>query len=117
MEETQQLLDYCCILLHDRMTFTLDKVTNSFLIELFIRNSLKVESTSQVREYFENHVAHKSVLNKVGSNKLKVWKRFYNKLSKTNPLYANLVPLSTLERGNMKDIRHIKYSILAYEVG
>ena len=116
MDDIRRLLDYCCILLHDHMTFTLGRVSNSFLIELFIRNSLKVSSTSQVIEYFENHVAQRSVIKKVGSSKLKDQIYFHNKLSKTNRLYYNLIPLTTVERGDMKDIRHIKYRILAYEV-
>ena len=116
MDDSQKLLDYCCILLHDHMKFDMGRVSNTVLIEFFIRNSLKVASTSKVKEYFENHVVHKSAIGEIKSNTIRDWIDFHNRLCKTRVGYNNLIPMSTKERRNIKDIRHIKYRILAYEV-
>ena len=59
---TQELLDYCCVMLYDYDNFDLDSINNSSLVEIFIRNSLKVKSTKQVRAYFEKHLADKSAI-------------------------------------------------------
>lgn len=56
---SQKLLEYCCIMLYDHASFNPHPTDNDSLVELFIRNSLKVKSTKQVRMYFENHLVGK----------------------------------------------------------
>ena len=114
-EETQKLLNYCCIMLHDRAKFGYIEIPNDKLIELFIRNSLQVRSTSRVKEYFESHIAGRSVIYELTTRKVRKWARFHNSLRKRSG-YEFLVPLTPAEQSAIKDIRFVQYKILAYEV-
>ena len=46
-KRTQEKLDNCLVLLYDHAALPVDKIEYDTLVELFIRNSLKVPSTSK----------------------------------------------------------------------
>ena len=58
----QKILDYSLILLFDHSFLPLYAIQNRQLVEIFIRNSLKVPSISRVVEYFDNHILGKSAI-------------------------------------------------------
>ena len=118
MEEppTQKLIDYCCIMLHDRVHLGYMRVSNDELVRIFIRNSLQVPSLTRITDYFEYHIAGKSAISTFGGgNYVRDWCRHYKRLIK-QPEYSNMIPLTKLEQSEIKDIRFIQYRILAYEV-
>ena len=115
LEDNQKMLDYCCIMLHDRAELGCGAISNNLLVELFIRNSLQVLSTTRVVHYFENHIVGKSAICEFESPVARKWARFHNSLKK-RPGYELLHPFTKLEQSDIKDIRYVKYKILAYEI-
>ena len=113
---TQKLLDYCCIMLYDQASFKPHPTDNDSLVELFIRNSLKVKSTKQVKVYFENHLAGKSEIFNFPSKQLRACIRFYNKLKKQNNAYSRMILISRPEENYIQDVRFLQYKVLAFEV-
>ena len=113
---TQNLLDYCCIMLYDQTSFKPHPTDNHSLIELFIRNSLNVKSTKQVRVYFESHLTGKSQIFNFPSKQLRACIRFYNKLKKQNIAYNDMVLISRQEENDIQDVRFLQYKVLAFEV-
>ena len=69
------LLAYCGILLHDRISIDPSEARDdSYICELFVRNSLKVPSTSRVRQYFEEEIVGKSAITEISlSANSKAW--------------------------------------------
>ena len=60
------LLAYCGIPLHDRIAFNpKEALDDSDICEIFVRNSLKVPSTSRVRQYFEDEIIGKFAITDV----------------------------------------------------
>ena len=113
---SQNLLDYCCIMLYDHASFNPHPTDNDSLVELFIRNSLKVKSTKQVRMYFENHLVGKSAIYNFPTKNVRKCVSIYNKLKKENIAYNGLIPISKVEASDIKDMRYLQYKILAFEV-
>ena len=62
-EYLQKILDYSLILLYDCSSLSKDAITNDMLIEIFIRNSLKVASIRRLVQYFEEHPCRKAAIN------------------------------------------------------
>ena len=60
--DTKKLLDYCCIMLHDRVDLGYMEIGYEMLVELFIRNSLQIPSTSLIKQYFEEHIRERSAI-------------------------------------------------------
>ena len=113
--ETQSILDYSLVLLYDYAILPMTCIDNDTLIQLFIRNSLKVPSLTRVRQYFQEHLAFKSAIYEFQGGRVRDWARFHNRL-KTRPGYKKLVPFTRLEQDDIRDIRYVKYRILSYEV-
>ena len=71
LEETQKMLDFCCVMLHDRTDLGSGIIGNNMLVELFVRNSLQVPSTTRVVQYFENHIKGKSAICEIQSQRVR----------------------------------------------
>ena len=115
-ERSLEILDYCCILLHDRIQIEKKNLENDYLVELFIRNSLQIPSTTRVKQYFQEHINGKSAICEFDGSTPRQWCRFHNKLKKERNGYMHLIPFTKQEQSDIKDIRYVKYRILAYEV-
>ena len=113
--ETQSILDYCLVLLYDYAILPMACIDNDTLVQLFIRNSLKVPSLTRVRQYFQEHLACKSAIYEFHGGRVRDWARFHNRLKK-RPGYKKLIPFTRLEQDDIRDIRYVKYRILSYEV-
>ena len=85
-------------------------------MELFIRNSLQIPSTTRVKQYFQEHIKGKSAICEFGGSTPRQWCKFNNKPKKERIGYMHLIPFTRLEQSNIKDIRYVKCKILAYEV-
>ena len=109
-------LDYCCIMLYDRVDLGYMEISYEKLVELFIRNSLQIPSTSRVKQYFEEHIRGKSAINEIQSNRVREWCRFHNMLKRQRTLYKLLIPLTKIEQQDIKDYRYVVFRILAYEI-
>ena len=72
-------------------------------------------STTRVVHYFEKHIVGKSAICEFESPVVRKWVRFHNSLKKRSG-YELLVPFTKLEQFDIKDIRFVKYRILAYEI-
>ena len=70
-------------MLHDRTNLGNKKIDYEFLVELFIRNSLQIPSTSRVKQYFEEDIVAKSAISDINDKRPRTWSRFYNVLKKT----------------------------------
>ena len=114
-EKFPKILDYSLILLYDCSSLSSHSITNRKLIEIFIRNSLKVPSLTRLVQYFEEHIGEKSATHEGPGSNVREWIKFHNRLRK-RPGYEKLVPFTTLERTSVKDIRFVKYKILSCEV-
>ena len=114
-EYLQKILDYSLILLYDYLSHSNDAITNHMLIEIFIRNSLKVASITRLVQYFEEHLGGKSAINEGPGRRVLDWIKFHNAL-KRRPGYEKIVPFTVLDRCVVKEIRFVKYRILSYEV-
>ena len=113
---TQEALDYSLILLHDLMKLPTSKISNTALIKLFIRSSLKVPSIRRLLENFTVHIKNKSaVCEKPSKYKCREWIRFHNQL-RFRPGYEDLVPFTQIQTGDIKDKRYVMLKILSYEV-
>ena len=115
-ERTKEILDYCCILLHDRIQIEKKNLENDYLVELFIRNSLQIPSTTRVKQYFQENFNGKSAICEFDGSTPRQWCRFHNKLKKERNGCMHLIPFTKQEQSDIKDIRYVKYRILAYEV-
>ena len=111
----QKVLDYSLILVYDYLSLSTDFVTTDKLIEIFIRNSLKIPGITRLVQYFEEHIGGKSAICEDQGRRIQDWVRYHNRLKK-RPGYEQLVPFSRMERDAIKDIRFVKYKIISYEV-
>ena len=96
-EYLQKILDYSLILLYDCSSLSKDAITNDMLIEIFIRNSLKVASIRRLVQYFEEHLGRKSAINEGPGRRVLDWIKFHNAL-KRRPGYEKIVPFTVRDR-------------------
>ena len=81
-EKFQKFLDYSLILLYDYSSLSSHSVTKRKLIEIFIRNTLKVPRLTRLVQYFEVHIGKKSATQEGPGGSVREWFKFHNRLRK-----------------------------------
>ena len=120
-QDMSEILEYVAICLYDVFPVNpCEERPPEDIVDVLIRNSLTVQSTTRLLEYFEEHLDGRSKLHEFdGGDNVRNLCIFINKLKRTNADYADIQAFKKKEyRGDeaIKDINYVKHRLLAYEV-
>ena len=119
--DMEEILDYVAICLYD--VYDIDPFEENSaedIIHILIRNSLTVQSSSRLIQYFEDHLHEKSKIHEFEHvENVRNWCLYVNHLQKHHPDYTDIQPFKRSEYRDddaIVDVNYVKHRLLAYEV-